>query len=137
MKLNGSCLCKQVQYQITPDAEQPFAIIHCHCSTCRKTHASAFSSVCAVKDESFEITQGQNLLNSYQSSQGKHRYFCPNCGSHIYAKRDGTPHIILRLGTLDAEFKQYSQAKSHIWLSEKADWYELHQQLEEFQEFPK
>lgn len=124
----GSCLCKRVQYQVASMG----GIVHCHCETCRKAHGAAFSSVAPVDDEAFTI-EGQQYLKSFESSPGKHRFFCGECGSQIYAKRDNTPHIILRLGTLDSEPK--SKEKSHIWLSQKAPWYQLHSQLSEFEKF--
>ena len=101
-----------------------------------KAHGAAFSSVAKIEDNNFSIT-GKNTLSSYQSSPGKIRYFCSCCGSQIYAKRDNTDFIILRLGTLNDESmigSKYQEAK-HIWLAEKACWYELHTNLEEQQGF--
>jgi len=73
----GKCLCGKVSYEITDDISD---IIHCHCETCHKAHGSAFSSVASVADESFALT-GKEFLNSYESSPGKLRYFCKNCGT--------------------------------------------------------
>lgn len=127
--MKGSCLCGQVNYEITGTVGD---IIHCHCSTCRKAHASAFSSVAAVQDSHFKLLSS-NSLKSYESSTGKHRFFCSNCGSQIYAKRDNTAHIILRLGCLDDGLQ--SVEKSHIWLSQKANWYDLNAKLAMHDEF--
>ena len=127
--MKGSCLCGQINYEITGDVGD---IVHCHCTTCRKAHASAFSSVAAVQDPSFKLLT-KNSLKSYESSPGKHRFFCSNCGSQIYAKRDNTEHIILRLGCLDDELQ--SAQKSHIWLSQKASWYGLNAKLAMHDEF--
>jgi len=127
--ITGSCLCKSVQYKSVADAGE---IVHCHCVTCRKAHGSAFSSVAAVADSDFSVV-GQEHLKSYESSPGKYRHFCSNCGSHIFAKRNGTKHVILRLGTVDAGAD--SIERKHIWLSQKANWYSIHSTLEECQEF--
>ena len=127
--ISGSCLCGAVNYQISQDIGD---IIHCHCIKCRKAHGAAFSSVAKVDDKNFSIS-GEEKLSSYQSSPGKTRCFCSSCGSQIYAKRDNTDFIILRLGTLNDESmigSKYQEAK-HIWLAEKACWYELHSNLEE------
>ena len=40
--LTGSCLCGAVAYEVDAPAGP---IVHCHCSTCRKTHGAAFSTV--------------------------------------------------------------------------------------------
>ncbi len=131
--LTGNCLCGAISYRISQNIGD---IIHCHCIKCRKAHGAAFSSVAKIEDKSFSMS-GEDKLSSYQSSPGKTRCFCSNCGSQIYAKRDNTDFIILRLGTLNDESmiaSQYQESK-HIWLAEKACWYELNSKLEEQQEF--
>ena len=115
--ITGSCLCGNVKYKISGEVGD---IVHCHCKTCRKAHSSAFSSVAAVEDVDFELS-GSEHLKSFESSKGKNRYFCSNCGTQIYAKRDNTQHVILRLGSLDDDPK--SKEKSHIWASQKASWF--------------
>lgn len=127
--VEGSCLCGAVTYQVTGTVGD---IVHCHCITCRKAHASAFSSVAAVADGDFVLTGGERM-KSYESSPGKQRHFCGTCGSQIYAKRQGTGHVILRLGTLDTD--PGTKEARHIWLSDKASWYALHSDLEEHDEF--
>jgi hypothetical protein len=122
-----------VNYQICQDIGD---ITHCYCIKCRKAHGAAFSSVAKVDDKNFLI-RGEEKLSSYQSSPGKTRCFCSSCGSQIYAKRDNTDFIILRLGTLNDESmigSKHQEAK-HIWLAEKACWYDLHTNLKEQKEF--
>jgi hypothetical protein len=128
--IKGSCLCHSVTYVIDGDIG---AITHCHCETCRKAHGSAFASVSAVQDADFHITQGQDVLKSYESSPGKQRYFCNHCGSQIYAKRENTQHIILRLGTLDDD--PATEEKEHIWTSQQASWYQIDSHLPQHDEF--
>ena len=125
----GSCLCGKVKYDITGKVGD---IVHCHCQTCRKAHGSAFSSVAAVSDAEFSLFSTEHL-GCFESSPGKNRYFCSNCGTQIYAKRDGTEHIILRLGSLDDDPE--SIEKNHIWVSQKATWYSINSNLPEHQEF--
>lgn len=127
--INGSCLCGAVKYEISGEVGD---IVHCHCKTCRKAHGSAFSSVAAVQDDDFHLLSSDSL-KSYQSSSGKHRYFCSNCGSQIYAKRETTSHIVLRLGSVDSDLS--SLEKEHIWVSEKANWYAINGQLLERDKF--
>lgn len=125
----GSCLCGDVQYEISGEVG---GISHCHCNTCRKAHGSAFSSVAAVSDGGFTILNRASLA-SFESSPGKKRFFCAGCGTHIYAKRDGSGHVILRLGSLDDDPK--TTEINHIWVSQKALWYSLGQVLPEYEEF--
>ncbi|WP_306110125.1 GFA family protein [Pseudomonas sp. LD120] len=115
--LNGSCLCKAVQYQVE---RLDLPIGHCHCQTCRKAHAAAFASTAGVMREHFQWTQGQKLLSTFESSPGKLRHFCSVCGSHLLAERPGQPHVILRVATLDDDPGQTPQV--HIWTSHDVPW---------------
>ncbi|WP_317932835.1 GFA family protein [Halioxenophilus sp. WMMB6] len=106
-------------------------IVHCHCQTCRKAHGAAFSSVAAVAEEDFKVS-GVDFLQSFESSPGKRRYFCCNCGTQIYAKRASAQHVILRLGSLDDD--PQAQEQAHIWVSQKASWYTINKLLPEHDE---
>jgi hypothetical protein len=133
-QITGSCLCGEIKYTLHQNIGD---IMHCHCIKCRKAHGSAFSSVAKIDDKNFNLTDDSYKLKSYPSSENKYRHFCSNCGSQIYAKRDNTDFIILRLGTLNNETlanNDYRESK-HIWLSEKACWYELNNKIEEQEKF--
>ena len=124
--ITGSCLCGKVTYQI---AGKIGDIVHCHCVTCRKAHGAAFSSVAAVKDADFRLS-GRDHLKSFESSKGKRRYFCSNCGTQVYAKREDAQHVILRLGSLNDN--PDARETKHIWVSQKAGWYSIHNDLPEY-----
>ena len=127
--IKGSCLCGNVTYEISGEVGD---IVHCHCVTCRKAHGAAFSSVASVPLANFRLS-GAGELSQFESSPGKVRHFCANCGTQIYAKREGTQHIILRLGSLDDDIS--SKEIGHIWTSQKANWYEINSPLPEHLEF--
>jgi hypothetical protein len=98
MSLRGQCLCGAVAYQVTQlDGE----IVHCHCRTCRKVHASAFASTARVSRAHFRWLTGEERLAAYESSPGKIRWFCSTCGSHLMAERAAQTYVILRVATLD------------------------------------
>ena len=124
--ISGSCLCGKVSYEISGPVGD---IVHCHCQSCRKAHGAAFSSVAAVKETDFKLF-GEQMLNGFESSPGKMRYFCSRCGTQIYAKKAGTPHIILRLGSLDTD--PDSAETKHIWVSQKASWYQINNHLPQY-----
>ncbi len=126
--ITGSCLCGKVTYRVKGGIS---GIVHCHCITCRKAHGSAFSSVAAVPVDQFSIS-GDSNLNSFESSPGKQRYFCSNCGTHVYAKRDNKNSIILRLGSIDTSVPM--QEIAHTWISESAQWYDLTGELPHYDE---
>ncbi|MFO1163258.1 MAG: GFA family protein [Reyranellaceae bacterium] len=117
--LTGSCLCKDVAYEVDADVER---IAHCHCQTCRKTHGTAFSSVTAVPREKFRWVRGEARLSAVESSPGKYRRFCARCGSHVMAERVAQPVVLLRLGCLDTPIGERPQV--HIWRTDGASWYD-------------
>jgi hypothetical protein len=117
--LSGSCLCGGVAYEVDATVGR---IVHCHCETCRKTHATAFSSLTAVPRDGFRWTKGGELLAAFESSPGKFRRFCSQCGSHIIAERVNQPTVMLRLGCLDTPVEHGTQV--HIWRSDGASWYD-------------
>jgi len=115
--MKGSCLCGQVQYEVE---ELASPIQHCSCRTCRKAHAAAFNTVAAVRPGDFKWISGEALLKAFESSPGKRRYFCSNCGSHLIKKTAGGELFALRVATLDDDPKQVP--KMHIWASHEVPW---------------
>ncbi|MGQ3099881.1 MAG: GFA family protein [Sphingopyxis solisilvae] len=117
MLIRGSCLCRSVQYEIDGLASP---IGFCHCHTCQKAHAAAAAPTARVRRESFRWLAGEEFVKGFESSPGKVRHFCGQCGSHLVAVRRGQDEYILRVGTLDAdpEFRPVV----HIWTSHDVPW---------------
>ncbi len=127
----GSCLCKTVTFEIDTKIRR---FHHCHCQTCRKTHATVFGSSALVKASDFRILSGENEVSRYKSSSEKTRFFCSNCGTHVFATCMRDPgDVILRIGTLDGDLG--IKAQGHIWVSHKPDWYEIGDDLPQHQEW--
>jgi ADP-ribosyl-[dinitrogen reductase] hydrolase len=112
MSLRGSCLCGAVCYEVD---QLDMSIGHCHCRTCRKAHASAYATTAGVLRDHFRWTTGEEKLRSYESSPGKLRRFCSECGSHLVAECPAQPHVILRVATLDDD--PQLRPTLHIWTS--------------------
>jgi hypothetical protein len=117
--IRGSCLCGAVAYEAealtTP-------IGHCHCRTCQKAHSAAFATTARVMRSGFRWTKGDDARRAFESSPGKLRWFCPNCGSHLVAERQAAPdQLILRIGSVD-EGIEGEKAQVHIWTSHQPDW---------------
>lgn len=55
MKQSGSCLCGGVQFEIHGALTD---VLNCHCSMCRKLHASAFRTRAKVNAFDWETTKG-------------------------------------------------------------------------------
>ena len=98
--MRGSCLCGGIAYEITR-LDSP--IEHCSCRYCRKAHAAAFNTSAGVRREHFRWLRGAELLRTYESSSGKRRSFCGQCGTPLVAERDGLDLLMLRVATLDED----------------------------------
>ena len=68
----GSCLCGAVQFEAGPFD----AMLHCHCSMCRKHHGAMFATFLAGKADGFRWIAGEDQLATYRSSANGLRPFC-------------------------------------------------------------
>lgn len=127
----GSCHCGRVVYEVPATlSDAKF----CHCQTCQKLTSTAFASVALVKAEDFKLHQGEDHLVSYDSIPGKHRYYCATCFSPMFVKLESKPdEVRIRLGALD--FAPEVTFTGHIWVSQKASWYTINDDLPQAQEF--
>lgn len=128
----GSCLCGGVRYEISGPLN---GILNCHCSMCRKAHGAAFRTRARVKAEDFSWLAGEDLVTYYQSSPGSHRGFCRTCGSPILSRfDDDLSQYGLPLGALDDD--PQTKPTMHVFVSDKAPWFDIEDQLPQFSGVP-
>ena len=108
-------------------------INNCHCSMCRKASGAAFCSFLHADSRAFRWTDGEHLLESYQSSPGNVRTFCRTCGSRLPVLEDGD-HVIVPAGTLDDD--PGVRPVVNIFTGSKAPWFEIEDSLPQFDAFP-
>lgn len=126
----GSCLCGGVKFSINAELA-PIQI--CHCSQCRKAQGSAFATNTPVSTSDFELKSGADLLTEYESSPGKRRFFCRQCGSPIYSSRDSLPNVIrIRAGLLDEPLKV--KPAFHFYTASKCSWWTINDDLPKYEE---
>ncbi len=131
--LKGKCLCEGVRIEIDA-ALGP--VIACHCSQCRRSTGSAFNANASVPADRFRIVAGEELIGRFSQSPGAYRAFCSRCGSPLYGRSDAYPTIVrIRLGTL--EDTQGARPIAHIFTGSKADWFDIADNVEQFEEWPK
>lgn len=119
--LTGSCLCSAVRYEIDGKIGP---VGHCHCATCRKAQGGAFVTNAPVRTKYFRLVTGADAVVEFESSPGKRRCFCRTCGSPLWSRRESAPDIVrIRLGLPDSDPRRRPLA--HVWVSEKASWYEI------------
>ena len=128
--IDGSCLCGGIKFRITG---QLGPAVYCHCRQCQKANGTAFATTAPVRAKYFEFLEGRELIREYESSPGKFRAFCSNCGSPVYSRRPVDPDTWrVRLATLDGDPERRPLA--HVWTSSKAPWFQITDTLPQFEE---
>lgn len=127
----GSCLCRKILYQVDQELSD---FGYCHCRSCRKASGSSHGANAGVERRSFRIFDPDGLLREYESSPGKFRAFCSNCGSPIYAYLSASRSALrIRLGSLDTEFHKLPRA--HTFVADKAPWDVIEDNLPQFDQW--
>jgi len=127
--IRGSCLCGGIQFEVT---EVPLIVL-CHCSRCRKANGAAFESGAAVPAVNFELTKGQDLIQTYESSPGTRRTFCRVCGSRAPSgSADGKLYFV-PAGLLDDD--PGVKPALHMFVGSKAPWWEITDNLPQFEKW--
>ncbi len=127
----GSCLCGNIHYRIEGELSN---FGYCHCTSCQKASGSAHGANAGLERANFTVTDPSGVLREYESSSGKFRAFCSDCGSPLYAYLATTPELIrVRLGTLDTPFTK--QAVAHTFVRDKATWEVVDTDLPQFEEW--
>ncbi|MBM7066812.1 GFA family protein [Actibacterium sp. 188UL27-1] len=88
-RFSGGCVCGSVGFVASG---LPYRVGLCHCLDCRKHHGALFYAAAVFPEEAVEI-DGQTRDHSG-------RFFCPRCGSSVFA-RSGD-EVEIHLGSLYA-----------------------------------
>jgi len=127
----GRCLCGTVNYAL----DGPFsAMVHCHCSMCRKHHGTGFATFVAGPIAGFRWTSGEDRLVRYRSSPNGVRTFCSVCGS---AGPTTMPEIgIAAAPAASLEGDLGIKPQGHIFVGSKAPWDPITDSLPQFEAYP-
>lgn len=117
----GSCLCRAVRFEIAGELA-PIQV--CHCSQCRKAQGGPFATNIPVDEAAFRLLSGQAQLKAFESSPGKRRVFCGDCGSPLYSQSLLVPGVLrVRAGSLDGALN--TALLGHAYVASKANWWPL------------
>jgi hypothetical protein len=127
--LRGACGCGSVRYRV---ADAFLYAANCHCSRCRAATGSAFKPFAGIEREKLEITDGLDALHVFGEEDWNDTR-CGECGSLLFSVvRDGA-FVHVALGSLvDAPG---IRPAAHIFVGSKAPWFEITDDLPQFEEY--
>jgi hypothetical protein len=125
--LIGKCECSTVRYRV---ADEFRYAMNCHCSRCRAATGSAFKAFAGIEREKLEITRGgDRLLIVGEPDANDTR--CAACGSLLFSVvRDGA-YAHVAMGSLRGA--PGIRPTAHIFVGSKAPWFEITDDLPQFE----
>jgi hypothetical protein len=125
--LSGKCLCGAVRYEV---ADEFLYAQNCHCSQCRAATGSAFKPFAGIEREKLRITEGDDNLLVFGTDELNDTR-CATCGSFLYSVvRDGR-YVHVAMGSL-VDVPTIRPAE-HILVGSKAPWFEITDDLPQFE----
>jgi hypothetical protein len=119
--MQGSCWCGGVRFEV---AEPFINLSFCHCTSCKRISGGVGTASGRARTEWIDVTQGRELLTTYQPEEGTAKTFCSRCGSNLFG--GGWPeseNSSVRLSAIDSGLEQKPDA--HIYVRSVAPWESL------------
>jgi len=132
MKLEGSCHCGAVRFDVESPHPYPFNL--CYCSICRKTAGGGGFAINLGADNDSLQVQGREHINVYRAafrdeegnealSEG-HRSFCRRCGSALWVWDSRWPELLHPFASAIDTPLPTPPERTHLMLGSKAEWVE-------------
>jgi len=128
----GRCLCGAVSFKL---AAEPLATRVCWCRDCQ--HLAASGTVNFLVPAEALTVSGSVAEHTKKAASGNEvtRQFCPNCGTHLFAKSSGRPQFrVVRTGNLDEPSSVHP--RMNIWAASAPSWACLDPALERVEHQP-
>ncbi|MGC4029348.1 MAG: GFA family protein [Steroidobacteraceae bacterium] len=131
MSIQGSCLCGTLRFEITGPLT---AMLHCHCSRCRKQHGAPFATFATAAIDDFHWLAGEEAVDSHAVAPGGPRRFCRHCGSPAPSTAPSMGLAFIPVGLLEGDPGMRPQG--HLFAGSKAGWYTIHDDLPQHDKYP-
>jgi hypothetical protein len=129
LRLQGSCLCGFVTYDVADAFE--YSLI-CHCSRCRRATGSASKPFAGIPAQALNLAEPARLLRYGDGESFDAR--CSRCGSLLYSMIQERQYVHVTLGTL-TDIPSI-QPSAHIFVGSKAEWESICDDLPQFETLP-
>ncbi|MBU4611656.1 GFA family protein [Achromobacter sp. GG226] len=132
MKLEGSCHCQAVRFQV--ESHEPYPFMRCYCSICRKTAgAGGFAINLGADFRTLQVEGREHLAvyrarmpqpdGSVQTSSGE-RHFCRTCGSALWLWDPQWPELVHPHASAIDTPLPVPPEHTHLMLGSRASWAE-------------
>jgi len=129
----GQCLCGGVKYTIT---SEPVNMGQCHCDDCRRSTGTGHGSLAFFMREDVQI-EGETTSYASKTDSGSTvtRFFCPTCGSAIFAEGSNSKNSIgIPVGTVDDS--SWFKPEFIVYNKRKPRWDFMDESVPTFEEMP-
>ncbi|MDR2857398.1 MAG: GFA family protein [Novosphingobium sp.] len=119
MSYTGRCACGQVTVAV---AGEPVTTRQCWCRQCRQIASGGPTHNAMFRTENVTIT-GEVKPHRYAAASGNEilQWFCPSCGSHVFAQSSARPHFrTIRFGIFDEPHGL--KPRMAIWTDDAPAW---------------
>ncbi|WP_172721080.1 GFA family protein [Pseudooceanicola lipolyticus] len=116
MEKTGRCLCGAVSFAY--EGAENWRV-HCHCESCRRQTASAFTTFLGVSNGQWAWTGATPKV--YRSSPGVRRSFCGTCGAPVAFEADRYPDEIHFYAALLDDHSDFAP-QGHVHWDERVAW---------------
>lgn len=121
LPLTGGCNCGAVRYEVTAPL---LGAGYCHCRRCQRRSGAAASANAYPRPEAFRIVAGADRLRKWHPEDGGEKWFCADCGSHIYGNSPRLANPIgIRMGTFDTD--PGVRPSVRFWVASAAPWEQI------------
>lgn len=146
MHLEGSCHCGAVRFSL--ESHEPWPYQRCYCSICRKTGGGGGYLINLGGDRRTLKVEGEAHLGCYRAmlpddggesvQSGHQRFFCRECGTHVYAWHEGWPELVHPVASAIDTALPAAPAHVHMMLDSKPAWVpdEVRDGDEAYDEYP-
>jgi hypothetical protein len=127
-ELTGACECGAVRYRV---ADAFLYAANCHCSRCRAGTGTAFKAFAGIERDKLRLTDGLDSLLVFGEEDLNHTR-CGACGSFLFSVVRNGAYVHVAMGSLvDAPSIRPTH---HIFVGSKAPWFEITDDLPQFEE---
>ena len=105
---------------------------YCHCESCRRWSASPVNAFSLWAPDAVKVTQGAELIGTYNKTPISYRKFCKACGGHVF-----TEHPTMQLTDVYVALLPTLAFQPGVHVNYQETVLHMHDGLPKFKDMPK